>query len=99
MTVTPRLVALIVEPETAPAGTVTTTLLAVKIENGAATVPILMLEAEAMFVPFSVKVEPTYLTNDAVKVIVGLLVLVVLALNSELAEAVPPPVVTFRLPF
>jgi len=99
VTVPPRLVALIVEPDTASAGTVTTTLLAVKIENDAETRPILILVAEAMFVQFSVKVEPTSLTKDAVKVIVGLLVLVVLELNSAVAEAVPPPVVIFRLPF
>jgi len=96
--VPPMLVALIVEPETTPAGTVTTTLFALKMLNGALTPPIAIAETEPKLVPVNVIVEPTSLTNDAAIVIVGFDVVVELALNV-LDEAVPPVFVTRKTPF
>ena len=96
VTVPPRLVALIVEPEVTPSGTVTSTLLAVKTVKGALTPPIAMFDEEAKLEPVKVKVEPTSLTSEAVRVMLGFSVFDVLEENDLVAVPVPPVLVTLK---
>ena len=96
--VPPALVALIFEPETTPAGTVTTIEVALTIVNGAATSPMVTAETEPRLLPVRVMVEPTSLTKDAGIEIVGFAVTAELDANAvELAA--PPELVTTKAPF
>ena len=95
----PGLVALIFEPDTTPAGTVITTVVALKMLNEAFTVPIVIAVAEARLVPLKVIVEPTSWTTEAVIVIAGFEVADELAENKAEEVAVPRELVTRKVPF
>jgi hypothetical protein len=98
VTVPPALVAETVEPDTTLAGTVTSTEPAFNTVNGALTPPIEMFVADPRLVPFRVKVDPTSLTSELVKEMVGRDVLDVLLLNEAVAVVDPAEVVTRKLP-
>ena len=100
MVVVPRgLVALIFERDTTPAGTVITTVVAVTILIGAVTLPIVIAVAEARLEPLKEISDPTSLTTEAVIVMDGLEVTVVLAVKVVGAEAIPREVVMRKTPF
>jgi hypothetical protein len=94
VTVPPAFVALMVDPDTAPAGIVTVIEFAFTTVNDAFTVPTLTAVAEPRFAPVRVKVEPISFVTEAAKTIAGLLVFDVLELNRVAEVAVPPVVVT-----
>ena len=97
--VPPALVALIFEPDTTPAGTVITTVVAVTMLKGAVTLPIVIDVAEARLVPLNAISDPTSLTTEAVIVITGFEVTDELAEKVLGAEAVPRVLVIRKVPF